>query len=164
MHTLLLAADATLAEELAAAWRAGAAGTVDAATLPDDGGGAGVVPGVFVPLGALGLASVTDAPGPARGRLRALAEGADLVVVHLDLLDGLALHEGALPQVAAVAGELALPTVVLAGRSEVSRRELSAGGVSGVHEVGPSGPGRAAAVARAASTWAPRWEHPSRSR
>ena len=161
MHTLLLAADATLAEELAAAWRAGAAGTVDAATLPVTGPAAGVGPGVFVPLGALGLSAAAGSPTPAEARLRTLLDDADLVVLHLDVLDGTGLHEGPLPFVARVAGERALPVVVVAGRAEVSRREWSAGGVSGVHEVGAGSQARAAALGRVASTWAPRWEQPS---
>jgi hypothetical protein len=117
---------------------------------------------VFVPLSALGLSTAVRPPDPVERRLRALSAEADVVVVHLDVLDGEALHGGPLPMAAAVAGERALPLVVLAGRSEVSRREWSGAGVSGVHEVGTvdgsqDAGSRAARVTRAASTWAPRW-------
>ena len=111
-----------------------------------------------MPLGALGLTAVPRAAHPAEARLREQVAGADLVVVHLDVLDGGALHDGVLPLVARVAGERALPVVVLAGRSEVARRQWPAGGVSGVHEVGSDPVRRAAAVERAARTWAPGWE------
>lgn len=157
MHVLLLAAEAALAEDLAESWRSAAAGTAEPAVLPARH--AGPVPaGVFVPLSALGLRTAPPAD-PAEERLRELTAGADVVVVHLEVLDQTALHEGALPLVARVAVERALPVVVLAGRSEASRREWSAGGVSGVHEVGSDPATRAAAVARAGRTWAPSWPH-----
>ncbi len=163
MHVLLLAADAPLAEELAGAWRAEGAGAVTAAVLPARSAAAAPA-GVFVPLESLGLRATAGSSDPEEARLRALADEADLVVVHLDVLDGDALHEGALPLVARVAGERALPVVVLAGRAEVSRREWSAAGVSGVHEVGAADGARSDAVGRAARTWAPRWEQGSRAR
>ncbi|WP_425956862.1 hypothetical protein [Xylanimonas sp. McL0601] len=156
MHVLLLASQATLAEELAAAWRSAGAGSVEPAVLPSRPAVA-APPGVFVPLSALGLTTAAPVVDPAEARLRKLAAVADVVVVHLDVLDGPGLHEGPLPLVARVAGERALPVVVLAGRSEASRREWSAGGVSGVHEVGADAAARAAAVARAARTWDPQW-------
>ncbi|QAY62923.1 hypothetical protein ET495_06345 [Xylanimonas allomyrinae] len=112
---------------------------------------------MFVPLSALGLATPPPATDPDEVRLRSLLGTADVVVVHVDLLDGAALHEGLLPLVARLAGERAVPVVVLAGVSEVSRREWSTGGLSGVHEVGADVGGRGDAVARAARTWAPRW-------
>ncbi len=155
MHVLLLAADAALAEDLAQAWRSAAAGTVEPAVLPVRE--AGPVPtGVFVPLSAMGLRTPPPAD-PGEERLRALTAAADVVVVHLDVLDQTALHEGPLPLVARVAVERALPVVVLTGRAEASRREWSAGGVSGVHEVGTDPESRGASVARAGRTWAPSW-------
>ena len=163
MQTLILAADAALADDLAAAWRAGGTGSVDAATLPAlPSGGTPAV--VFVPLGALGLTAAPAAVAPAEARLRELVAGADLVVVHLDALDGGTLHDGVLLLVARVAGERALPVVVLAGSSDASRREWSGAGVSGVHEVGPGAGPRAAAVERVARTWAPDEEQRSRAR
>ena len=155
---LLLADRTALADELAATWRAAATGDVVAAALPArPAAAAHVTAGVFVPLSALGLTTTARAADPAEVRLRELAADADVVVVHQETLDGDALHEGALPLVARVAGEGALPVVVLAGRAEASRREWSAAGVSAVHEVGDDPVARADAVARAARTWAPSW-------
>ncbi|ACZ31037.1 hypothetical protein Xcel_2018 [Xylanimonas cellulosilytica DSM 15894] len=155
MHVLLLAAEAALAAELADAWGSAAAGSVEPAVLPPRSSTA-APSGVFVPLTALGLTAAPPA-APETARLSALAAAADVVVVHLDVLDGEALHAGPLPLVAEVAVGRAVPVVVLAGRAEASRREWSAGGISGVHEVGTDPPRRAAAVARAGRTWAPSW-------
>ncbi|PZR53781.1 hypothetical protein DNL40_06565 [Xylanimonas oleitrophica] len=190
MHVLLLAADAATAETLADAWRAAAAGTVEPAVLPaaePDGderdGGRRETGGVLVPVAALGLTRAHLPAHPQEERLRRLVAAADLVVVHVERLDAAALRAAPLGLAGRVAGERALPVVVLAGRSEVARREWSAAGVSGVHVVGADGPegglaptpenadgvgdggaaaavadgGRAARVARAARTWAPRW-------
>ncbi|RZS60487.1 hypothetical protein EV386_0745 [Xylanimonas ulmi] len=151
----MLASTAAEAEALASVWRTAAAGSVDPAVLPP-GPAAPTTPGVFVPLAALGL-TTAHATDPAEVRLRELTGLADVVVVHLAALDGAGLHEGALPLVTRVAAERATPVVVMAERSEVSRREWSAGGVSGVHEVGPAGAARDEAVRRVARTWAPRW-------
>lgn len=113
-------------------------------------------PGVFVPTTALGLSSVEPPPvAPEVALLRERVTGADLVVVHLRRLDGAALHDGPVADAARAAEPYAVPVVVLAGRSEVSRRELAAAGVVGVHEVGE--PWDTAAVGRAARTWAPSW-------
>ncbi|QAY71323.1 glycerate kinase [Xylanimonas protaetiae] len=155
MHVLLLAADARLAGDLAAAWATAAAGSVGPAVLPARSA-APAPSGVFVPVSALGLSRRPSAASEEE-RLRALVADADVVVVHVDVLDAPALHEGPLPLVARVAGERALPVVVLAGRAEASRREWSAAGVSGVHEVGEEPGDRATAVARAGRTWAPSW-------
>ncbi|MFD6177116.1 MULTISPECIES: glycerate kinase [unclassified Isoptericola] len=147
-------ADALL-PDLATAWREAApACEVTTAVLPGAGPaavGQAAPVGVFVPLDALGLASVAS---PGAGPLDAAAEAADLVVVHLGALDGTTLREGLVAAAVRAAAPLALPVVVLAGRSEVSRREWSGAGVSGVHETGPD---VLAAVPRVARTWAPSW-------
>lgn len=170
MHVLLLAADPAVADALAAAWRAGASGTAEPAVLPPGparphASGAAVTgapeqrPAVFVPLAALVRGGV-EAVDPHEQRLRALAAGADLVVVHLEVLDGAALHEPPLTVAARAAAAHALPLVVLAGRAEAGRREWSAAGVGGVHEVGllaAEDDAWAARVGRAARTWAPGW-------
>lgn len=187
MHALLLAADPRTAAGLAAAWRAGGAGTVEAGVLPPAPPGspgsrtpvadghrpapdAGPAP-VLVPLSALlrrpGVEVSSARPLPAWA---ARVAAADLVVVHLERLDARGLHGPPLADVVAAAAPLAVPVVVLAGRSEAARREWSAAGLSGVHDVGPApaaeppggGPSgantdRADRVARAAATWAPRW-------
>jgi len=111
---------------------------------------------VFVPTEALGLTTV-DRPSdtPERAALRAAVQVADLVVVHVTVLDGAGLHDGPVAQAAAAAAPAVVPVVVLAGRSEVTRRELAAAGVAGVHEVGD--PWDPVAVERVARTWAPTW-------
>ncbi|MFC8599665.1 MULTISPECIES: hypothetical protein [unclassified Isoptericola] len=155
MHVLLcVGEDAdTLAPELASAWRAGAPSCeVEPVVVPVAVAPRHDVPaGVFVPLDALGLGSV-PAPGP--GPLAEAAGAADVVVVHLPVLDGTTLHEGLLADAVRAAAPQAVPVVVLAGRSEVSRREWSGAGVSGVHETGPD---VVAATVRVARTWAPSW-------
>jgi hypothetical protein len=116
---------------------------------------------VLVPLSALRRRPGAD--GPPESPLPAWAArlaAADLVVVHLLRLDARALHGPPLADVVAAAAPLAVPVVVLAGRSEAARREWSAAGLSGVHEVGSAGDDPTALteqVARAAGTWAPRW-------
>ncbi|MFP3712538.1 hypothetical protein [Puerhibacterium sp. TATVAM-FAB25] len=185
MHALLLAADPRTAAGLAAAWRAGGAGTVEAGVLPPAPPAAGASPADGRPPGAQGPDAGPDAgrdagPAPVLVPVSALLRrpgaevpparplpawaaplaAADLVVVHLERLDARGLHGPPLADVVAVAAPLALPVVVLARRSEAARREWSAAGLSGVHEVGPAGDGpvaRAEQVARAAATWAPRW-------
>ncbi|GAA1992434.1 hypothetical protein GCM10009718_32720 [Isoptericola halotolerans] len=118
--------------------------------------GAPAPAGVFVPTSALGLSSVGLPPVPPHVALMAeRAADADLVVVHVRTLDGSALHDGPVADAARAAAPHAVPVVVLAGRSEVSRRELAAAGVAGVHEVGD--PWDPSAVRRAARTWAPPW-------
>ncbi|MFV2143178.1 hypothetical protein [Isoptericola sp. G70] len=172
MHALIVAASggtdpddpAAGAAALAAAWSAAAPRcaveplVLPTAEPPPPGrpGESPEPPGVFVPTTALGLSSV----GPPRvaPEVALLAErtaGVDLVVVHVRVLDGAALHAGPAADAARAAAPYAVPVVVLAGRSEVSRRELSAAGVVGVHEVGE--PWDVAAVGRAARTWAPSW-------
>jgi hypothetical protein len=123
---------------------------------PDAPGPPASSAGVFVPTTALGLSSVgPPAPAPQVALLGERAADADLVVVHVAVLDGAALHAGPVADAARAASPHAVPVVVLAGRSQVSRRELAAAGVAGVHEVGD--PWQAGAVARAARTWAPAW-------
>lgn len=143
-----------LAPALATAWH-GSAPSCDVTTvvLPDPAPpGAHPAPaGVFVSLDALGLSSVA---GPEDGPLAAPATTTDLVVVHVRVLDGTTLREGRVPAAVAAAAAHAVPVVVLAGRSEVSRREWSGAGVSGVHETGDDA---VAATARVARTWAPSW-------
>jgi hypothetical protein len=110
---------------------------------------------VFVPTTALGLASVTPPPlPPEAARLRELAARADLVVVHTGVLDAGTLRSGPVAEATSAAAPYAVPVVVLAGRNEAVRREWSAGGVSGVHEVGDD---VAETVPRVARTWAPSW-------
>jgi hypothetical protein len=176
VHALLLAADPRTAAGLAAAWRTGGAGTVEPGELPPapspapipalaDGHrpsapGTGPAP-VLVPLSALLRRPGADGP-PARPApaWAARLAAADLVVVHLERLDGRGLHGPPLADVVAAAAPLAVPVVVLAGRCAAARREWSAAGLSGVHEVGSAGAdpaARAEQVARAAATWAPRW-------
>ncbi|MEL7974697.1 hypothetical protein AAG589_02445 [Isoptericola sp. F-RaC21] len=157
MHVLLCVRedDASLAPALAAAWRAGAPSCdVRTVALPDppshDAAEAGRA-GVFVPLEALGLTSATGAED---GPLTGPAAESDLVVVHVPVLDGTTLREGRVPAAVAAAAPHAVPVVVLAGRSEVSRREWSGAGVSGVHETGADA---VATTARVARTWAPSW-------
>ncbi|MFI2102113.1 hypothetical protein ACH436_02385 [Isoptericola sp. NPDC019693] len=150
---------ASLAPTLVTAWREAAPSCeVRVVALPDPAspGGSHRAPdrpaaGVFVPLEALGLVSVA---GPGEGPLSAPAAASDLVVVHLAVLDGTTLREGRVPAAVAAGAPHAVPVVVLAGRSEVSRREWSGAGVSGVHETGDD---LVAATARVARTWAPSW-------
>ncbi|MEG3616510.1 hypothetical protein [Isoptericola haloaureus] len=171
MHVLLLATadggpddpDRTAATALAAAWTAAAPRCVvepmvlppgpAASTGPPDGSPS---PGVFVPTTELGLSSVAPpAPRPEVRLLHERVAEADLVVVHTPVLDGAALHAGPVHSAAQAAAPHAVPVVVLAGRSEATRRELAGAGVAGAHEVGPV-PGEDA-VARVARTWAPAW-------
>jgi glycerate kinase len=110
---------------------------------------------VFVPTTALGLSSVTPPPVPSDvARLRERAAAADLVVVHTAVLDAGTLHDGAVAEAARAAEPHAVPVVVLAGRDESSRREWSAAGLSGVHEVGDE---PLEVVPRVARTWSPAW-------
>ncbi|WP_407317532.1 hypothetical protein UQW22_13365 [Isoptericola halotolerans] len=153
------------AAAVAAAWsQAAPRGSTEPLVVPagdaappasPDGPGPSVA-GVFVPTTALGLSSVgPPAPAPQVALLAERAAGADLVVVHVRVLDGAALHDGPVADAARAASPHAVPVVVLAGRSQVTRRELAAAGVAGVHEVGD--PWQEGAVARAARTWAPEW-------
>ncbi len=157
----MLAAPAALAEELAAAWRQDAAGTVAAAELPERHH-APAPAGVFIPLASLGLRTPIPVD-PVEAALRDQVVGADVVVVHVEALDSEALHEGPLPVVARLAVERGVPVVVLAGRAEVSRREWSVKGVSGVHEVGTEPAHRSHSVTRVARTWAPKWSNDPRT-
>ncbi|MCK9793317.1 hypothetical protein M1843_06115 [Isoptericola sp. 4D.3] len=166
MHVLICVGEdgAALAPVLAEAWREAAPRCdVETVVLPGpapatDAASAGVPglasPGVFVPLDALGLSTVAGAQGRAESALAGPAGRADLVVVHVPALDGTSLREGPVQAAVATAGPRAVPVVVLAGRSEVSRREWSGAGVSGVHETGTDVP---ASTARVARTWAPSW-------
>ncbi|MDO8145221.1 MULTISPECIES: hypothetical protein [unclassified Isoptericola] len=127
-----------------------------AATAPP---GEAPAPGVFVPTTSLGLTSVTPPPPPPEVRLlQERVAHADLVVVHTPVLDGSALRAGPVHRAAEAAAPYAVPVVVLAGRDETTRRELSGAGVAGAHEIGepPSGE----AVGRVARTWAPAWAAP----
>lgn len=90
-------------------------------------------------------------------QLRDRAAAADLVVVHVEVLDSDALHTGRVADSTRAAEPHAVPVVVMAGRIESTRREWSGAGVSGVHEVGDEPVAVAEAVARVAHTWAPDW-------
>ncbi|GAB6938774.1 hypothetical protein ACQP60_20590 [Isoptericola variabilis] len=141
-----------LARAIATAWRE-AAPSCDVTTvvLPEAAPAGEAPAGVFVPLAALGLASVAV---PEDGPLAGQAAASDLVVVHVPALDGTTLREGRVAAAVAAAAPHAVPVVVLAGRNEVSRREWSGAGVSGVHETGAD---VVAATGRVARTWAPSW-------
>ncbi|GAA1739461.1 hypothetical protein GCM10009809_38640 [Isoptericola hypogeus] len=151
---------AARAAALAAAWRGAAPRcTVEPLVLPAAAPGpshrpdGGTVPvGVFVPVTSLGLANVSERVPAATALLRERVAEADLVVVHVPVLDGETLHGGPVAAAAEAAAPHAVPVVLLAGRCEVSRREWSGAGLSGVHEVVGE-----EAVARVARTWAPGW-------
>lgn len=143
---------ALLAGALATAWREAAPSCdVTAVVLPEPAPPGAAPAGVFVPLGALGLASVAASQD---GPLARPAATSDLVVVHVPVLDATTLREGRVAAAVTAAAPYAVPVVVLAGRSEVSRREWSGAGVSGVHETGADA---VAATGRVARTWAPSW-------
>lgn len=131
-------------------------------------GGGVLLAGTAIPVGppaAVGPQEVgpanpgPSAPGPAPSVLppaegAALGEAAgraDVVVAYVTRLDGDELHRGVVVEAAAAAAPHAVPVVVVTDRSEVSRREWSTAGLSGVHEV-PDGD-----VARVARTWTPAW-------
>ncbi|WP_454858076.1 hypothetical protein [Promicromonospora soli] len=138
-------------------------------TAPAHGTGGGVLlAGAAIPVGrpaAVGPQDVgpahpgPSAPGPAPSALpraegdalMAAAERADVVVAYVTRLDGDGLHHGVVVEAAAAAAPHAVPVVVVTGRSEVSRREWSTAGLSGVHEVADGD------VARVARTWTPAW-------
>lgn len=166
VHVLLVTGTETDAQRLADAWAVGSPHSVveRAVLVPRVGGPrAEEAPGrpgggVFVPTTALGLASVSPPPVPADvAHLRDRAAAADLVVVHVAVLDGDALHAGRVADAARAAEPHAVPVVVVTGHSESTRREWSGAGVSGVHEVGDEPGAVAEAVARVARTWAPGW-------
>ena len=100
-----------------------------------------------------------SAPGPAPSALpraegaalSAAAERADVVVAYVTRLDGDGLHRGVVVEAAAAAAPHAVPVVVVTERSEVSRREWSTAGLSGVHEVADGD------ILRVARTWTPAW-------
>lgn len=131
-------------------------------------GGGVLLAGAAIPVGrpdAVGPQDVgpahpgPSAPGPApsalpRGEGAALAEAAaraDVVVAYVTRLDGDGLHRGVAVEAAAAASPHAVPVVVITGHSEVSRREWSTAGLSGVHEAADGD------VARVARTWTPLW-------
>jgi hypothetical protein len=166
VHVLLVAGTEPDARALADAWAA-AAPRCAVEPLAVDLPGPRPAPGpvssaapagpaaVFVPTTALGLSRVPEPPvHPAVVLLRERAARADVVVVHVDVLDAGSLHEGLVAEAARAASPHALPVVVLAGRDTTTRRERAAAGVSGVHEVGEDA---VAAVPRVARTWTPAW-------
>jgi len=138
-------------------------------TAPGHGAGGGVLlAGAAIPVGppaAVGPQDVgpahpgPSAPGPAPSALpRAegavlteAAAGADVVVAYVTRLDGEGLHRGVVVEATAAAAPHAVPVVVITERSEVSRREWSTAGLSGVHEVTYGD------VVRVARTWTPAW-------
>jgi hypothetical protein len=117
-------------------------------------GAAAERPAVLVPMTELGLRSVASAPAaPHLARLADRVGAADLVVVHVDVLDTAALHAGPVADSAAAAAAHAVPVVVLTGADLTSRRAVAAAGVAGVHDVGA--PWDAGRLARVAQTWCP---------
>lgn len=132
------------------------------------GSGGVLLAGAAIPVGppaAVGPQEVgpahpgPSAPGPApsalpRGEGAVLAEAAaraDVVVAYVTRLDGKGLHRGVVVEAAAAAAPHAVPVVVITDRSEVSRREWSTAGLSGVHETTDGD------VTRVARTWTPGW-------
>lgn len=107
-----------------------------------------------------GVRAVLDA-----ARFDTLLAAADLVVTGEASFDWESLH-GPVMQVAAAAGQVGVPAVVIAGQALVGRREAMAGGISGVYAVAerrsqvdamladPSGT-LTARAARVARTWSP---------
>jgi hypothetical protein len=150
---------------------AGPAPSGPQAAGPGHGTGAGggvLLAGAAIPVGrpdAVGPLAVgpdhpgPSAPGPApsalpRGDGAVLAEAAaraDVVVAYVTRLDGEGLHRGVVVEAAAAAAPHAVPVVVITDRSEVSRREWSTAGLSGVHEAADGD------VTRVARTWTPGW-------
>lgn len=131
-------------------------------------GGSVLLAGAAIPVGrpaAVGpgeagpLAPGPSAPGPAPSvlppaegaELARAAGGADVVVAYVTRLDGEELRRGVVVEAAAAAAPHAVPVVVLTARSEVTRREWSTAGLSGVHELVDGD------VARVARTWTPAW-------
>lgn len=92
-------------------------------------------------------------PGPDAHALSEAAAGSDLVVAWVEVLDAGSLRAGPVAEAAAAASAHAVPVVALAGRVEVSRRELATAGVSGAHAVPDTDMG----VRRVARSWTPRW-------
>lgn len=148
--------------------RAGAPGGEPAAAPGHGAGGGVLLAGAEIPVGRPAAVGPQDAgpahpgpsaPGPAPSALpraegAALGEAAgraDVVVAYVTRLDGDGLHRGVVVEAAAAAAPHAVPVVVVTGRSEVSRREWSTAGLSGVHEVTDGD------VARVARTWTPAW-------
>jgi hypothetical protein len=148
----------------------GAGASADQAAVPGHGAGGGgvLLAGAAIPVGrpaAVGPQDVgpahpgPSAPGPAPSALpraagAALSEAAgraDVVVAYVTRLDGDGLHRGVVVEAAAAAAPHAVPVVVVTERSEVSRREWSTAGLSGVHEVADGD------VVRVARTWTPAW-------
>jgi hypothetical protein len=150
---------------LAAAWAAAAPHcTVEPVVLdaapPDADRPAS--PGVFVPVTSLGLRSAREQVPAAVARLRESVASADLVVVHVPVLDAAALRAAPVEVAVAAAGPHAVPVVVLAGHVEATRREQAAAGIAGAHDIGDGAAGSGDAVARVARTWAPVWSTSSR--
>ncbi|MFD2792306.1 hypothetical protein ACFS27_01960 [Promicromonospora vindobonensis] len=146
----------------------GHGGALSAPAGHGTGGGGVLLAGAAIPVGrpdAVGPQDVgpahpgPTAPGPApsalpraeRAELAEAAASADVVVAYVTRLDGETLHRGVVVEAAAAAAPHAVPVVVVTERSEVSRREWSTAGLSGVHEAVD------ADVARVARTWTPGW-------
>ncbi|MDN5768448.1 MAG: glycerate kinase [Humibacillus sp.] len=133
---------------------------------PEREPGAGAAGGLGYSLGLLGarrmggVQGVLDAVG-----FDALLAAADLVVTGEGRFDWESLH-GPVAQVAAAAGKVGVPAVVVAGEAVVGRREAMASGLSGVYAVAerrnqvdaaladPAGT-LTARTARVARTWSP---------
>lgn len=150
-------------------------GSVNGIVIPDDAG-PGTASGDAAPLAgpepwrpAVVVAGTRlsvgapppEPPGPTAPRsalpvaeaavLSHAAAASDVVVAHVPVLDAGSLRAGPVAEAAAAAAPHAVPVVALAGRVEVSRRELAAAGVSGAHEIEDDD------VARVARSWTPHW-------
>ena len=146
----------------------GALGGAPGGPRSGEHGGGVLLAGGEIPVGPPATAGPQDvgpthpgpsAPGPAssalpraaRAALAGAAARADVVVAYVMRLDGEGLHQGVVVEAAAAAAPHAVPVVVVTGRNEVSRREWSTAGLSGVHEVADGD------LARVARTWTPAW-------
>nr|BFF21497.1 hypothetical protein GCM10025730_50180 [Promicromonospora thailandica] len=146
----------------------GTAPSVPPALGHEPASGSVLLAGAAIPVGRPAAVGATDAgpaqpgpsaPGPAPSvlppadgaALGRAAAGADVVVAYVTRLDGEELRRGVVVEAAAAAAPHAVPVVVVTDRSEVTRREWSTAGLSGVHEVTDGD------VARVARTWTPGW-------
>ncbi|WP_159449240.1 glycerate kinase [Demequina sp. NBRC 110055] len=119
-----------------------------------DAPGTGAAGGLAYCLAAVG-AHLT----PASARLADLAQAgqteADVVVAVTGALTPRRLDHGLVPAAAALAGQRAVPCVVVAPEVHVGRRDLMAAGVVGSHEGEPGEAALADQLARVAQTWTP---------
>ncbi len=122
--------------------------------------GAGAGGGIATALLRLGARRISGIDTVLQaGGILDLMPGVDLVVTGEGTFDWQSLRGKAVAGVAAAALERAVPTIVLAGRVELTRREWMRIGVAAAYPAAPDereGPaaGLARAAARAAQTWA----------